>query len=1123
MRYGIAILLLVVIWGKLCAQKNGTDQNRQSLFTMLSASETGIDFRNEVTETREANIFIYKNFYQGGGVAIGDINNDGLLDLYFTGNQVGDKLYLNKGNLQFVDITSKAGIINDGSWSFGVTIVDINNDGLKDIYVCKSLYNNQPEKRRNKLYINNGNSTFTESAAKYGLDDPWRSVQASFLDYDKDGDLDMFLINQPPNPSRLAPAEGADGRALEFMFRFFENKGGKFEDVTAEAGLLNPGYGLNAIAADFNNDGWQDIYVSNDYDGPDFLYINNKNKTFTNTINESMKHISNFSMGSDVGDINRDGWIDLAVVDMVAEDNYRLKANMSGMEPARFWKTVSNGGHYQYMFNTLQLNNGANDKGILSFSDIGQMAGVSNTDWSWSPLLADFDNDGLLDLFVSNGIKREIRNSDAIRKMDEYLEDVVKKMQLQNQNITGTNLIEKVDLDTMLSFFPIQKLKNYVFRNKGNLIFEKAMQNWGLEQETFSTGAAYGDLDNDGDIDLVVNNVDDVSAIYRNNQEKRNKNHYLRIKLKANKKELSFYGSRATIYYGSKKQMAELSSSKGINSSSEEVFHFGLGQYSGKIDSIEVVWNDGKVSLSKNVSIDQTWVIDHTGSTNTLLTAGIQKNNRIFEDVTEAWRVNFSHVENTFDDFETEVLLPHKMSTLGPGLAVGDMNGDALEDFFIGGASGQSGKLFIQNKAGQFTENTPAGFSTDAVYEDMGAVWFDADSDGDLDLYVVSGGNEYGSANNPYQDRLYINDGKGQLTNLPSALPVLTSSGSRVKVADYDSDGDLDLFVGGRQVPGRYPEPTDSYILKNQWKETGTLHFIKLEDTALKNMGMVTDAVWSDYDKDGDLDLIVVGEWMPITILENEKGHFVNKVHALSLTNTTGWWSSITAEDLDGDGDDDYVLGNLGLNYKYKASPTEPFTVYYKDFDNNGHNDIVLGYYNYGELFPLRGRSCSSQQIPDIKKKFVDYNAFASSNLKEVYGEQNLNQSLHYEVQMFQSVCMRNMGGGNFDIKQLPSEAQISSINSTVVADVDGDGIKDLIVAGNMYGSEIETPRNDASVGLFLKGLGGCNYKPVPPHQSGLYLPYDVKDMKLIKLGKENALIVAVNNAPARLIKIRNK
>lgn len=1092
-----------------------TTRTSDDVFTLLSPESTNIHFKNNLRQTDKDNIFVYKGFYKGGGVAIGDINNDGLLDVYLSGNQVGDKLYQNKGNLKFEDITESAGILNKGGWSTNVSIVDVNNDGLKDIYVCKSLYDDKKDLRQNELYINNGNNTFTESAENYGLNDNNRTTEANFFDYDRDGDFDVFLVNQPKNSSFLAPARNEKKILPNENYRLLENTGNRFVQAKDNAGVSNFGYGLSSSIVDFNNDGWQDIYVANDYKGPDFFYINNKDGTFTNQIYKNVKHTSYFSMGSDVGDINNDGWLDFVVLDMVAEDNYRLKSNMSSMNPAEFWNNVSKGGHYQYMFNTLQLNNGIDAQGKLLFSEIAQMAGVSSTDWSWSPLLADFDNDGLLDLFVTNGIRHEIGNTDALKKLDEYVGQIDKKYNTANSK--NFDAWQYLDLDKLLSFFPSDKIKNYMYRNSNGLKFEKVTDQWGVDQKTFSTGAAYGDLDNDGDLDLVVNNIDEVAYVYRNNSRSKNNNNYVRVEFKKGKNSQSFFGTKVTLYHTKGKQIAQLTSARGINSSSEEVLHFGLKNIA-QIDSLRIDWYNGKSFVTKKVDLNKTVVFDidkHIDNT-TILT---NSNQLLFEDISSSAKINFVHKENRFDDYAREVLLPHRMSTLGSGLAIADVDNNGLEDFYIGSPNEQIGKLYKQKQDGTFSENS-VKLMPDIGREDMGSVFFDADNDGDQDLYVVSGGNEFDMDSGNYQDRLYLNTGDGTFDLSKGVLPKINTSGSRVKVADYDNDGDLDLFVGGRQVPGHYPEPAESYLLKNQLKETGKLGFVKTNEQLLERLGMVTDVVWSDFDGDKDLDLIVTGMWMPITILENIDNTFKNSTQKFNLGKTTGWWFSVTNGDIDGDGDEDYIFGNLGLNYKYKAKVGQPFSVHYGDFDENGKNDIVLSYYNYGKQYPLRGRSCSSQQIPEIKKKFATYNSFASSSLVDVYGGSSLNKALNYEANTFESISMENLGKGKFKMRPLPDLAQISNINSSIIYDIDKDGIKDVIIAGNLYGSEIETTRNDASLGLFLKGKGNFQFDPVPMGKSGLNLSQDVKEIKLIDYGKHKAIVVAVNNGKAKLIKV---
>ena len=1118
----IGIVLAVIYFGHLTGchdQKTVKEVSQeQKLFSLLTPDHTGIYFENTITRSNELNIFIYQDFYSGAGAGIGDINNDGLPDIYFCGNQVRDRLYLNLGNLQFKDITESAGILNKGGWSTGVNFADINGDGYKDIFVCKSLYDDKANLRQNELYINNGDLTFTESVRKYHLADTLRTMQTNFFDYDKDGDFDVFIINQPPNPGWFSPIQGKIYLSPEITYRFYKNTGTVFEDVTSSAGLENVAYGLSSVMGDFNNDNWPDLYVANDYEAPDFFYFNNGDGTFTNKANDCLKHMSFSSMGSDAGDINNDGWLDLVVPDMVAEDDYRIKTNMGGMLPQKFWDIVRLGGNYQYQFNVLQMNNGPDSEGNILFSEIGQMAGISNTDWSWSPLFADFDNNGCQDLFIANGIGIDMRNIDGLKKADRYIRRIVDK-----HNITGSGtMLEEIrrviSFDSLYSFFPVVKTANYAFKNDGGLKFENATKEWGLDQPSFSSGAAYGDLDNDGDMDLVVNNSNGNAFVYENNSNRFSKNNYLNIKFKTGNRHNSFFGTRATIYYGDKLQVSELTSARGYFSCSEELIHFGLGSVE-EIDSMVIYWYDKGQSVLRKIKTGQTLILDKDKLKIEKVNRLKTKESLLFNDVTNKVGITFVHKQNIYNDFEREFLLPHKMSSLGPGLAVGDVDGNGQEDFFIGGSVGQSGSIFLQSEDGKFVPAGKQAYSENPLYEDMGAVFVDADMDGDPDLFVVSGGNEYVKNNSLYQDRLYINDGKGNFSYMESVLPAMRASGSRVIAADYDKDGDTDLFICGRQVPGRYPEPAESYLLKSLWKETGKLRFEKVNNKDLVSLGMVTDACWSDYDGDGDPDIVIAGEWMPVTILENRNGNFIKKKLPKTLEHTTGWWFSIKTADLDGDGDDDYILGNLGLNYKYKASPDEPFTINYADFDLNGKYDIVMSYYNFGVQYPIKDLAYSSQQIPELARKFPSFQKFASHNLKEIYGEDLLNQSLEYRAEMFQSVCLENLSNGEFAIHELPVQAQVSSINGIIVKDVDKDGIMDLVIAGNMYGSEIEIPRIDAGVGLFLKGKGDCSFQAIPMYESGLSLPYDVKELKEIKLKEGTGLLAGVNDGPVRIVK----
>ncbi|MDN5200669.1 VCBS repeat-containing protein [Fulvivirgaceae bacterium BMA10] len=1097
----------------LCGQMHFVlAQSPAKLFTLLKPEETNITFVNEVRDERHRNVLLYENYYSGGGVGVGDFNQDGLFDLYFTGNINGDRLYLNKGDFTFEDVTIRAGITDDGGWSSGVSIVDINQDGLDDIYVCKEMYDDKPLLRKNKLYINNGDLTFTESASKYGLDDSGRSRQAVFFDYDKDKDLDLFLLNSPPEPGKYSNLSWNGLMQEKYAPRLYENKGTSFEDVSKQAGVLQAGFPNSASAADLNNDGWVDIYVANDFRAPDFLYLNNGDGTFTNIIDSAVKHISNFSMGVDVADMNNDGLLDIYVLDMAAEDNYRSKANMSGMNPQAFQQVVDEGGHYQYMFNTFQLNQGNNH-----FSDIAQLSGLSSTDWSWSNLLADFDNDGLKDVYVTNGIMREIRNTDAVLKLPRYAREKAKEYVKQQPNTKNIHILDILDIEETLGILPSQKLSNYAYRNNGDLTFANKSEDWGLDRETFSNGSAYADLDNDGDLDLIVNNINESAHLYRNNSEKISANNHLRVKLSTNPDE-QVYGTRVIIKYADKQQLFEFTNVRGMFSCSEQIAHFGLGQLD-LVDELIVTWPDETSTFKKNVKVNQLITIKKKN-----IKVIANRENRVqeplFQNVTEDLKIKYRHLENQYDDFKKQVLLPHKMSQFGPGLGVADVNGDKREDFFIGGAAGYSGKLYLQTSDGGFQESPSQPWIAEKGQEDIDAVFFDFDNDGDNDLYIVSGGNEFDSGSEHYQDRLYRNDGEGNFELAVDALPQFSSSGSRVVPADFDNDGDMDLFVGGRLSPHNYPMPTSSFVLRNEGgKFNDVTQSVAPE---LKSIGMVTDAVWTDFDLNGTLDLIVVGEWMPVTFFSNNGSSFENVTSQKGIDHSSGWWFGIEKGDFDNDGDDDLMLGNLGLNYKYKASPEEPFEVYYDDFDNNESSDIVLSYYNFGSQYPVRGKSCSSEQIPALRKKYKTYDAFASSDLKSIYGELNLKSALNLKVETFASLFLENLGNGEFRAHQLPNEAQLSNINDIIIDDFNNDGHLDALMAGNLYVSEVETPRNDAGMGVLLLGDGSNNFEVVPPMESGFYAPYDVKNMRLIRRGKERLLILANNDEYLQIIRTRN-
>ncbi|WP_221930758.1 VCBS repeat-containing protein [Changchengzhania lutea] len=1058
---------------------------------LLLPERTGIDFSNTIQESAKINHLYYSQIYNGAGVAIGDINNDGLPDIFFCGNQVNDRLYLNKGNFQFEDITKKSRAARSPGWSCGVTMADVNADGYLDIYISRNGESMNPEERKNQLYINNKDLSFTESAMLYGLADAGFSSQAVFFDMDNDGDLDMYQVNQPPDPRLFTRYKIPKERELYYSDKLYRNENGKYQDVSNHVGLSNVlAHGLSVSASDFNNDGWMDLYIANDYDEPDFMYYNNGDGTFQNVIDETLKHISRFSMGTDTGDINNDGLMDLITLDMAAEDHYRSKTNMGSMSNADFNKLVMSGKHYQFMFNTLQINSG-----MGGFYDVGNMTGLAKTDWSWGALMVDLDNDGLKDIVVSNGIKKDIRNNDFLSSVKETL------------NSGSKNFF------SMSKQAPSAPLSNYIFKNKRNLEFEKVAKEWGFDTPGYSSGTAYGDLDNDGDLDIVINNMDAPAFVYENKAT----GNYLKIAFKGSEKNKFGYGAKAIIHHNGKMQIAENIVTRGYFSSVEPDVFFGLGKDT-KIDTVEVIWADGKAINFHGIKANTTLIAKYSKSK--LVEKEPDKTETLFTQIRASeLGIAFVHKENEFDDFAREILLPHKLSQNGPFSAVADVNKDGLEDVFIGGASGQSGILYLQGSNGIFSKSSSQPWEQDAVSEDLECLFLDVDGDNDNDLFVASGGNEFKNGVKTLQDRIYLNNGHGEFIRDAKALPSIYENSQNVEAADIDGDGDLDLFVGTRLNAGKYLYPASSHLLINNKGRYTDLTFQIAP--MLQNIGMVTDAVFTDIDKDGDEDLMVVGEWMQIILLENQNNIFTNSSDKWGLKDTRGLWWSITTSDLDNDGDDDYIIGNLGENNKFKASKEHPFKIYANDFDNNGSNDIVLSNFYKDNYVPVRGKECTSQQMPFISEKFKDYSTYASANLVDIFTEQKLQNAVEYEVSNFESIILIN-DGKRLVRKPLVIQVQVSPIKSSIVEDFDNDGNKDILIVGNHYPTEVETVRYDSGIGTVLMGDGKDNFNAIPPSKSGFYVPYDSRSVALVK-GKDKNYILITNNNDMPILYTYNK
>ncbi|MFY0627104.1 MAG: VCBS repeat-containing protein [Reichenbachiella sp.] len=1076
------------------------DSKQVRLFDLVSKDKSNIDFENKIIENNRINILNYFYYYNGSGIATGDINNDGLPDIYFVATTGKNKLYLNKGNLVFEDITASANASGSFGITSGVSFVDINNDGFLDIYLCKSG-NNGEQLRTNQLLINNGKLGFVEQASEFNLDDHSFSSQSYFFDMDSDGDLDMYLVNHPidwVNRNKILTGDqNFEGFDYQYSDKLYRNNGDyTFSDITEKAGVLNRSWGLSASIGDFTGDGLMDIYVANDFIKPDNLYVNNGDGTFTDRMKEYFRHISMFSMGTDYADINNDGMNDLYVLDMAMNGHIRSKKNMGSMSTENFQKIIERGYHYPYAINTLHLNNGNG----TPFSEIAQMSGVAKTDWSWSPLLVDLDNDGYKDIFVTNGIYRDIIDNDFIVKKSIYDSS-------KNLNYYQDLLLE----------IPQTEIKNFVFQNNQDLTFSDLSSAWGIDKATNANGSTYADLDGDGDMDIITNNLNEPSSIYENKSNEVLNNNFIKVRLEGSLINTFAVGSIIEIHAEGNLQRQDLMPFRGYLSSSEYIVNFGLGQQS-KIDSLVVTWPDGKVTTIENPDINELTIVEYDDAEE--IKYELIENNDLFIDHTQDLGLTFQHEESVFNDFINELLLPHKFSENGPFVSVADVNLDGLDDFYIGGAAGIEGALFVQKRTGGFSRKSQDDWSKDKMYEDQKSIFFDADGDEDLDLYIVSGSNEF-TKFKFYQDRLYLNDGKGNFKKSIGSLPKITASGMDVAAGDYDNDGDLDLVVGGRVVPGKYPTSPKSYLLRNDGGKFKDV--TKSEAPGLSEIGMVTSIEFIDYDNDHDLDLAIVGEWMPITILVNSGSNYLSTEGPKIIPNSKGWWMSLTSSDLDLDGDMDLIAGNIGKNNKYKPTSEKPLHVYYNDFDNNGTGDIVLSKKENKTNYPVRGLECSSEQMPFIKSSFPTFESFATASLEDIYSLEVLKNSLHFETEEFGSCVFLNNGKGEFTKKLLPNESQVSALLALNTLDFNKDAIPDLIGGGNIYSTETETVRYDASSGVILIGNGNGSFDNISIDVSGFDASGNVKDVKVIKLvDGSTGLLIARNRGSLSLWSINN-
>lgn len=1073
----------------------------------MPASYTGIDFSNNLKYNIRLNPYSYRSFYNGAGVAAGDINNDGLPDLFFCSNQGPNKLYLNKGNFQFEDISLKAGINSDGLWSTGVSFADVNGDGLLDIYVCRSA-DFKVGWRGNQLYINNGNLTFTERAEEYGLAAQDFSVQAAFFDFDHDGDLDCYLLNN--SGSSVGKFDlVTDQRKIHAPNggnKLFRNDGNHFTDITEQAGIYSSkiGFGLGVSISDINKDGWPDIYVSNDFFERDYLYINNQHGGFTEELENVIRELSLNSMGADIADINNDGYPDIYVTDMLPREEGRIKSKTRFEDWEKYQANLRTGYYHQFTRNTLQLNRGPLDprrkKGKLaSFSEIGRFAGVEATDWSWGALITDLDNDGLKDIFVSNGMFKDVADQDVVQFLDT--------------SRSRKSILQLIDL---LPSYPISK---FAFANNGDFTFTDKATEWGLDQRGFSNGSVYVDLDKDGALDLVTNNVNSTANVYRNNARSfYPDHHYLRVVFKGEGKNKNGIGTKVTIHAQGKLLYQENMPVRGFESCIESLLNFGLGKIQ-RIDSMLVEWPNGKEQLLKNLPVDRELVLKETDASQKEKEIKKIIKPLIFQDPRNDLGLDFKHRENEYNDFNRDRLIYHMLSTAGPRMSKGDVNGDGLEDLYVCGPNNQAGALFLQTKSGHFEKQKGTVMEKDSACEDVDCLFFDADGDGDLDLFVCSGGNEYPTSQGSLENRLYLNDGHGHFTKSMQALPAMNirESSSTITAGDIDGDGDLDLFVGVRLNQGQYGYPCHSYLLINDGKGHFTDSTQSLAPSLMGN-GMITDARWFDYDRDGRMDLVVCGEYMPVTLYHNTGGKLVREILDSGQEKTNGWWNRLYIADLNGDGFPDIVAGNHGLNSRFKASASKPVSMYSSDFAGDGNIQQIICTYNGEKQYPMVLRHDLVGVLPFLKKQFLTYNSYKEKTMQDIFTPAKLqNAHLLNAYCMETSVFINNKHGG-FTRSALPAEAQFSPVYAISVSDFNGDGKPDILLGGNFYQSKPECGIYDGSYGLLLEGDGNGHFKSIGIGESNFFVEGAIRDLLSIKHGKSMLMLVAKNNDQLEII-----